>query len=67
MEIKKSITINLSEDDLKKIVADYLQKEGYKVEENDVAFSIGNRCEGFGMAEHKVVYFKGCNVKCVEK
>ena len=67
MEIKKSITINLSEDDLRKIVADYLQKDGYKVEEKDVDFLIRYRCEGYGMMEHEVSYLKGCNVKCLVK
>lgn len=67
MEIKKNITINLSEDDLKKIVADYLQKDGYSVKEEDVSFSVGRQIKGYGMQEYEELYFKGCNVKCSEK
>ena len=67
MEIKKNITINLSENDVKEIIADYLKREGYDVTVNDVTLSIGSRCEGYGDAEHEVVYFKGAYVNCKEK
>ena len=67
MEIKKNITINLSEEDVKKIIADYLKREGYDVTVNDVSLSIGSRCEGYGTAEHKVSYFKGAYINCKEK
>ena len=67
MEIKKNITINLSENDVKEIIADYLKREGYDLEVNDVTLSIGSRCEGYGDAEHEVNYFKGAYVNCKEK
>ena len=47
MEIKKNITINLSENDVKEIITDYLKREGYDVTVNDVTLSIGSRCEGY--------------------
>ena len=67
MEIKKNITINLSENDVKEIITDYLKREGYDVTVNDIALSIGSRCEGYGTAEHEVHYFKGAYVNCQER
>ena len=67
MEIKKNITIELSENDVKEIIADYLKREGYEVRVSDVDCSIGTRCEGFGRAETYVPYFKGAFIKCKEK
>lgn len=67
MEIKKNITINLSEDDVKQVIADYLKREGYDVTVNDVSLLVGSRLEGYGMAEHSVNYFKGAYVNCKEK
>ena len=67
MEIKKNITINLSENDVKEIITDYLKREGYDVTVNDVTLSIGSRCEGYGDAEHEVNYFKGVYVNYVDE
>ena len=67
MEIKKNITINLSENDVKEAIAEYLKREGYNVTFNDVTLSIGSRYEGYGDAEHEVNYFKGAYVNCNEK
>lgn len=67
MDIKKNITIELSENDVKEIIKDYLKKEGYSVSLGDVSLSVGTRLEGFGRAEHPVEYFKGAFVKCKEK
>lgn len=67
MEIKKNITINLSDDDVKEIIVDYLKREGYDITTNDVSFSISSRCEGYGTAEHNVSYFKGACINYKEK
>lgn len=67
MDIKKNIAINLSEDDVKQIIVDYLKGVGYDVTTNDVSLSIGSRTEGYGMAEHEVNYFNGAYVNCKEK
>ena len=67
MNIKKNITINLSEDEVKQVIADYLIREGYDVTAKDVSLSVGTRSEGYGMAEHDVTYFKGCYINCQEK
>lgn len=60
MNIEKKITITLSESDVKKIVAEYLTREGYRVTSNDVSLEVGNKWVGYGMDEHQVPYFKEC-------
>lgn len=67
MEIKKNITIKLSENDVKEIIADFLKRDGYNVTIDDISLSVGSRCEGFGAAEHYVSCFNGAFVKCKEK
>lgn len=54
--------IDLSEHDLERIVREALINKGFNVE--DITFNIGTKCEGYGMAEHQVTYFKGCTVSC---
>lgn len=58
--INKTITIHLSEIDVKEIVADYLTKEGYKVSSGDVTISLERKTVGYGRGEHEIVGFKEC-------
>lgn len=68
MEIKTNVTVNLSEDDVKQILADYVHKKtGYEIRTDDVTLSVGSRIEGYGMGEYSVEYFKGAYVNCKEK
>lgn len=67
MQIKKNITIELSEKDVKEIISDYLNKEGYKVSVDDINFSVGSRIEGYGLNEMEVKCFKAAYIKCKEK
>ena len=67
MEIKKNITIELSENDVKEIITDYLKREGYAVTVDDVNLSVASRLEGYGLCEHEVNYFKAAYVKYEEK
>lgn len=64
MNIKKNITIELSEEDVKKIIADYLIKEGYKATPDNVLLHVSSRIEGYGMGEHEVTRFNGAFIKC---
>ncbi len=64
MNIKKNITISLSEEDVKEIISDYLNRNGYEVKKENITFPVGSRLEGYGMAEHPVYYFKGACVSC---
>jgi hypothetical protein len=63
MNIKTSIKIELSADDVKGIIINYLENEGYDFSVDDVVFNIRTRYEGYGMAEHPVGYFDGAYVK----
>lgn len=60
MNIESKITITLSENDVKEIVADYLNKKGYKVSVDNVTLSVGIDWVGYGMDEHQVARFKEC-------
>jgi len=60
--VGKYLTINLSEHAVKKIIAEYLIREGYEVTANDVRLSVGSKIEGYGMGECEVVYFNGAHV-----
>lgn len=64
MEAKFNITIKLSPDDVKQIIAEYLAKEGYSVKPDDIKFGISEKCHGYGMGEHYTTVFSGCSVKC---
>lgn len=66
MDIKKNITITLSEEDVKEIISDYLNRNGYVVKKDNVTLSVGSRIEGYGMGEHPVNYFQCASVKCGE-
>lgn len=63
MDIKKNITLSLSIDDIKNIITDYLKREGHDVNVEDITFVLGVKSEGYGLAEHDVIYFDRCDVK----
>lgn len=62
MTIINDITIKFSEKDLKDLIINYLNQEGYGV--TDVNFSVGSKLVGYGLAEHSVNYFEGACAKC---
>lgn len=67
MNIKKNITINLSEDDVKEIIAEYCIKNGYKVNAEDVEVSINSRYVYLGGIGHMEHYFAGAKVNVKEE
>ena len=67
MNISKSITIHLTEDDVKEIIAERIRsQEGLNVAADDVTLRVGTECRGYGMAEHDVTVFKSCDVEVKE-
>ena len=66
MEVKKNTTINLTEEDVKGIIADYLKREGYKVSANDVKLYVNKRWtdDYDDRYRNEVLYFEGCSVIC---
>lgn len=67
MEIKRTLTVHLSEEEVKQIIAEHITKEGYKTEAKDVSLKIGVRYEGYGPGEREISYFEGCDVNCKPK
>lgn len=68
MEIKKNLTINLTEEDVKNIIADHFKKEGYKVSTEDVKLLVNKKyTEDYDERyQNEILYFSGCNVNCAE-
>lgn len=64
MNIKKNITFHLSEGDVKEIIADYLKKEGYSVEAEDVVLRVGWKSVGYGPMEHDAICFDEVVIRC---
>lgn len=67
LNVIKSITITMGENDVKEIVAEYLRQNGYNVNANDVTLSVGMEWTGYGMDERQVARFKECSVVLKEK
>lgn len=62
MEIKTNITVRLSEEDVKHIIAEYVSKKiGYEVTKNDVEIFVGSKIIG-NIASS---YTKDC-IKCIQ-
>ena len=70
MEIKKSITINIDEDEIKKMVVEYLSTNGFGATVDDVKFVIDTKTESspdvYDMYDYSYPYLKCCSVtiKC---
>lgn len=66
MEIKKNLTINLTEEDVKNIIVDYLKKDGYKVSADDVKLLVNKKWtdDYDERYQNEILYFEGCNVNC---
>lgn len=65
MEVLKNITIHLTEEDVKQIIAEYVNRQkGYSVTPEDVTLKIGSVLQGYGTAEHEVQIFERCDVNC---
>ena len=62
MNIKKKLTISLTESDVKEIVADYIVKQGFKATKDDVKLVVTNEWYGYGMGEYQSPCFKECTV-----
>ena len=60
------MTLRLGEDDLKAIVADYIEKEGYEID-GEVSFDIKTRCVGYGPGEHEEKYLEGAHANVKKK
>ena len=62
MNIKKKLTISLTESDVKEIVAEYISQQGFKATKDDVELVVSTEWRGYGMGEYQTTYFKECTV-----
>ena len=67
MKIIKNVTVELSEKDLKQIIAEHMKNEGFDALPENVSFNVGTRLTGCYRDEHEETYLKGCTVNCVMK
>lgn len=58
MEINKTITIHLSEENVRDIIAMYFKKEGYTLDINDVELVVDYRIAGYYNDRRTEPYFK---------
>ena len=65
MVVKKNITIELKEDEVKKIIAHYLDShESFKVKPEDVILSVDTKmCKCHGIDKFEAPYFKCAIIK----
>lgn len=68
MEIKRSLTIKLTEEDVKNIITDHLNKNGYKVSADDVKLLVNKKwTEDYDERYmNEVLYFESCIVNIAE-
>lgn len=70
MEIKKSVSISIEENEIKNLIVDYLKKEGYEANIDDMKFVIDTKSDVspdvYDMYDYSYPYLKCCNVtiKC---
>lgn len=62
MKFNKKLTITLTEQDVKEIVADYIVSQGFKVTPEDVELIVSTESRGYGMGEYQTTVFKECSV-----
>lgn len=69
MNIIKTIEVKLTEEEIKKIIAEKIASElpSYTVEPEDVTLLVGTRLVGCFNDEHEEAYFKCGSVHCVIK
>ena len=61
MEVKKTVCIDLTEDELKSIISEYVSKKMNKdIKPESVSFQIGRKCDYDD--RFSVEYLKGCTV-----
>lgn len=63
MEIKNSVCVHLTEEDVMKIVAEHL-KENHNLSLTSLKADFRTRTEGFGMCERPVSVFAGFLAEC---
>lgn len=63
MDIKHNMTLTFKSDEVKNIIIEYLEREGFITSNYNISFDIKRQIEGYGMMEHEVTEFQGITVK----
>lgn len=66
IEPETKMSLFIKEEDLKTIVAAYLEEKGYMTD-GKVVFDIRRRCVGFGQGEHEETFLAGARVDVKKK
>ena len=66
MHLTKNITVELSEDDIKEILVEYVRNTFKHVncDVKDVTIKVERELQGYGLGEYHVCVCKGASVKC---
>ena len=64
MNVTRTITVNLTKEEVAEIIKNHLNKEGFAVDAENIVFELSSKWCGYGMDEHKVEEFSGCSVTC---
>lgn len=68
MNISNNLTIHLTEDDVKEIIAEHIKnRNGFSVTKDNVTLRVGTECRGYGMHEYGVTVFRGCDIDVKEE
>lgn len=67
MKIIKSMTIDISEAELKQIIVEHLKNEGIETDVDKVKFNLGTKWIGNQRNGSYDPYIKSCTVKCEMK
>lgn len=64
MKINKTMRIDISAEELKKLVIEHLESVNIEVKADDVVFEIGERIRGPQYDPYTETYLKGCSILC---
>lgn len=68
MNISNNLTIHLTEDDVKEIIAEHIKnRNGFSVTKDNVTLRVGTEYRGYGMHEYGVTVFRGCDIDVKEE
>ena len=64
MNVTRTITINLSKEEVAEIIKTHLIKEGFAIDTENIDFKMESKWYGYGRDEYEVKEFSGCSVSC---
>ena len=65
MQVEKKVIVTMTENDVKQVVANYLESQGHKTQPNQIKFKISEKImedDGLGGSYPHVFCFNGCEI-----